>query len=83
MIKYYLHKSDKPNKNIILLHNKKLHFDNKKFFLALLVILILQFIKMKKENQDISKGIIMKFGLNQVLIRPVGGPAGYYGIYQQ
>ena len=44
MIKYYPYKSDKPNKKYYIITN-----DNK-IILVLLVILILQFIKMKKEN---------------------------------
>ena len=48
MKKYYPYKSDKPNKNIILLQ-----MIIKKFILVLLVILILQYIKMKQENKDI------------------------------
>ena len=54
----------------------------KKFILVRLAPLILLFIKMKKENSDISKDIIMKIGLNQVLIPPDFGVDGYYGIYQ-
>ena len=45
MIKYKPYKSDKPNKKYYIITN-----DNKKFILVLLDILILQFIKMKKEN---------------------------------
>ncbi len=45
MIKYYPYKSDKPNKKYYIITN-----DNKKFILVQLDILILQFIKMKKEN---------------------------------
>ncbi len=38
---------------------------------------------MKHENKDIKIDTnIMKIGLSQVLIRPVGGVAGSYGIYQ-
>ena len=42
MIKYYPYKSDKPNKKYYIITN-----DYKKFILVLLVILILQYIKMK------------------------------------
>ncbi len=45
MIKYYPFKSDKPNKKYYIITN-----DNEKFILVLLDILILQFIKIKKEN---------------------------------
>ncbi len=45
MIKYYPYKSDKPNKKYYIITN-----DNKKFVLVRLVILILKYIKMKKEN---------------------------------
>ena len=48
MIKYYPYKSDKPNKKYYIITN-----DNKKFILVRLVILILQYIKMKQENKDI------------------------------
>ncbi len=44
MIKYYPYKSDKPNKKYIVTN------DNKKILLVRPVTLILQFIKMKKEN---------------------------------
>ncbi len=57
--------------------------ENIKFILVLLVIPILQFIKMKQENYDISNDIIMKIGLNPELIVQDSGPAGCYGIYQQ
>ncbi len=45
MIKYYPYKSDKPDKSIILLQ-----MIIKKFILVLLVVLILQFITVEKEN---------------------------------
>ncbi len=48
MIKYYPYKSDKPNKNIILLQTII-----KKFILMLVDIVIFQHIKMKQENKDI------------------------------
>ena len=48
MIKYYPYKSDKPNKNIILLQLKL-----KKFILVRLALLILLYIKMKQENNYI------------------------------
>ncbi len=48
MIKYHPYKSDKPNKKYYIITN-----DNTKIILVLLVILILQFIKMKQENKDI------------------------------
>ena len=47
-MKYKPYKSDKPDKNIILLL-----MIIKKYILGLLVCLILQFIKMKQENKDI------------------------------
>ena len=78
MIKYYPYKSDKPNKNIILLQ-----IIIKKFILVLVDIVILLYIKMKQENKDILIDIkIMKCGLNQVLIPPGSGHAGCYGIYK-
>ena len=48
MLKYHPYKSDKPNKNIILLP-----MIIKKFILVPVIILILQYIKMKQENKDI------------------------------
>ena len=48
MIKYYPYKSDKPNKNIILLQTII-----KKFILVRLALLI--FIKMKQENNYINR----------------------------
>ena len=78
MNKYYPYKSDKPNKKYYIITS-----DNKKFSLVLLVILILKYIKMKKENWDISKDIIMKTGLNPELMAQGFGLTGCYGIYQQ
>ena len=48
MIKYFPYKSDKTNKNIILLQKMI-----KKFILVKLEHLILLYIKMKQENKDI------------------------------
>ncbi len=54
----------------------------KKFFLVLVEIDNLQFIKIKQENEDIQ--IYIKIiGLNPVLILLVDGPAGACGIDQQ
>ncbi len=55
----------------------------KKFVLVRLVILILQFIKMKKENRDILNDILMKIGLNPESIAQTSGQNICYGIYQQ
>ena len=48
MKKYFPYKSDRPDKKYYIITN-----DNKKVYLVLLECLILQFIKMKRENKDI------------------------------
>ncbi len=48
MKKCFPYKSDKPNKKYYIITN-----DNKKFILVRLPHLILQYIKMKRENKDI------------------------------
>ena len=75
MIKYYPYKSDKPNKNIILLQ-----MIIKKFILVLLDILILQFIKTKQENKDILIDI-RRMRIGMIKIQQGSGVAGCYGIY--
>ncbi len=52
--------------------------------LELLDIVILQYITMKQENNDILIDTrIMKFVINQELIQRVFGLVGCFGIYQQ
>ncbi len=78
MIKYYPHKSDKPNKKYYIITD-----DNKKDYLVRLLPLILQFIKMKQGNKDILIDTkIMKIGQNQGLIHQVGGPINSCGVIQ-
>ena len=75
---YHPYKSDKPDKKYYIITNS-----GRKFILARLARLILQSIRTKQENQDISIGTRkMKCGLNQVLIRLASGPAGCFGINQ-
>ena len=65
--------------NIILLQSQV-----KNYILELLVILILQYTRMKKERKDIFKGKrIEKIGQYQELTQLVGGRNGIYEIYQQ
>ena len=78
MLKYHPYKSDKLEKNIILLQ-----IQVGKFILELLACLISQSIRTKQENKDILIDIrIMKCGLNQVLTLPASGLAGCFGISQ-
>ena len=77
MIKYYPYKSDKPNKNIILLQ-----MIIKKFILVPVIILTLQFIKMKQESKDILidiRRMNLNIGINQELILLNFGLDSYYG----
>ncbi len=79
MIKSKPYKSDKPNKNIILLQ-----MIIKKFILVRLPHLILQFIKMKQENKDIlidKRRMNINIGINQELIHLHFGLIFCCGIY--
>ena len=81
MINYYPYKSDKPNKKYYIITN-----DNKKVYLVPVIILILQFIKMKQENKDILidiRRMNINIGINQELIHLHFGLIFCYGIYQQ
>jgi hypothetical protein len=76
MIKYYPYKSDKPNKKYYIITN-----DNKKFILVPVIILTLQYIKMKQENKDILIDI-RRMRIGMIKIQQGLGRAGWYGIFQ-
>ena len=78
MIKYKPYKSDKPNKKYYIITD-----DNKRFILVLVDVVILQFIKMKQENNYVLIGTRkMKIGINPKLIVRGSGVSGWYGIYK-
>ncbi len=77
MKKYFPYKSDRPNKKSYIITN-----DKKKFLLVPVIILTLQYIKMKQENKDIlidSK----RTKIGMIKIQLGLGLADCYGIYQQ
>ena len=78
MLKYHPYKSDKPEKNIILLQ-----IQVGKIILGLLACLIFHTIKMRPAKFCILIGTRrMKTGVNQVLTPQASGLSGCYGINQ-
>jgi len=75
MKKYFPYKSDKPNKKYYIITN-----DNKRFILVPVIILTLQYIKMKQENKDILIDI-RRMRIGMIKIQQGLGRAGCYGIY--